>query len=263
VNLYTRDPASCTDHADYMGHYCKDTCGLCSPTTCTVEAPAANVDQVGDATSISQGESVTYRCGPGQVYRSGDYVRGCLKSGAMAGEPLDCGVGALVASSDYSLTSSPYGWGNKLPAGLVILGELEGLTIPVSGTLVKWEFYSRAVGDAALMVWRRVGTSLKYKLIGTTPLTTPKDTTATFYLNPDQQYQVQAGDVIGIHTNDPTHGIQYRNCGNAVDPGKKNLKRLVTKIYDRNQFRVGQTKTFKKETKQPCRFYTVRAYVKT
>ena len=158
-NLYKNNPSVCTSQATFMDRMCRDTCGLCTPATCTVEPATGDATIVGSDSSIVQGGSATYQCAEGAVYISGDYVRGCKADGALTGESLVCeGVNEVVM--DHRAMDGS-GAGSKYKDNTMYVSDNPYSQVPVAGKITRWEFYSDHEGEQAFQVWRKAGSNTK------------------------------------------------------------------------------------------------------
>ena len=54
MNLYANDPNVCAAHSTYMSQLCPVTCGQCSPSSCSIEAPTSEALVVGSDATITQ-----------------------------------------------------------------------------------------------------------------------------------------------------------------------------------------------------------------
>ncbi|RUS81615.1 hypothetical protein EGW08_010628 [Elysia chlorotica] len=88
AELFTANPAMCSEFPTFADKSCRYTCGLCGKTdspTCK-----ASIPETGDIVELTRGMSVASSCGEGLVPVSGDAVRGCQKDGTLTGSVLEC-----------------------------------------------------------------------------------------------------------------------------------------------------------------------------
>ena len=267
VNLFLHDPTLCDvshEQHDFMATNCKKTCGQCSPVSCDVE-PATDNAHTSSSGHVSQGGHVLYECQPGKLVVSGDAVRGCLATGELSGQPLECEADTEVKTELVGELAKVATWGTKMAGGYTYTGNMPQFRLNQDGKIVRWEFYSDRAGKGAFQVWRPTDTDNTYQLVGQNEVITLEGT-FTKEVAESQQIEVKAGDFLGIYYDqEEKFGVGYTKCTLFSDypEGAPNLRKTKTKVSSASDYIVGNTYDVKKEKKEKCRYYKLQAVIKT
>ncbi|XP_067649186.1 uncharacterized protein [Haliotis asinina] len=156
---------------------------------------------------------------------------------------------------------------NTLP---IIERELEGVPlrsyfgnnaltrILEEGEIIQWQFFSVAVGEAQLQVWRPRGDlgDDRYEFVGQNHLmSTVIGQSDTLKVAEHERIQVQPGDVIGIYYEAIPAGITYSECEAADSPTAAQMSWID--VADASLFVSG--KIYTHATQDSCQIFSLKA----
>ncbi|KAJ8306030.1 hypothetical protein KUTeg_016575 [Tegillarca granosa] len=163
-NVVSENSLACKDNPAFRRLECAVTCGFCTPgfgKVATCKNPRHTGDFVleTDRDEIEVGDVIVYGCKPEYAQTGGDLIHMCLPSGIFTGKlpicrpkqevPMPINYQAMVDRRNVGSDKKAYVSFNVLH------------TVPKTGFLIKWQFYSGYSGAIVLQVWRPTNQTAK------------------------------------------------------------------------------------------------------
>ncbi|CAL1541718.1 unnamed protein product [Lymnaea stagnalis] len=207
------NPRFCNNKAtkDTAQMVCFKSCGKCS-INATCSAPSIpNVTCTSLAKTINPGEAMTFECGTGYYYVSGDKVRACSTAGNLLGSDLVCQASPTLVELNLNGVRKRL---ETLKAKVAYIMDRPEYRIPFSGTITKWYYYVKTSGLLSFFVFRNKNNIYTYVGSNTIYQSQP-GYKWSFNVPAADQIAVQANDIIGVYSN-ATNVLYVSDCNDAV-----------------------------------------------